>query len=177
MDLVDKMEPKIVYRKLRLEELGELRELFGDDPKNLWPKYLAKRQEQLKKAEIDIYVFEVDDEIIGELTVHYVNEQLPTETIRGQRVHFSTFRVMRRMRGLGIGQELMNYAIEDLKSKGYTEFTIGVEADNPVANHIYAKMGFTEPIDKGHGDEFDPVDYVLFLKNAKNDVLEAEIVS
>lgn len=170
------MTPEIKYRRLRPEEFPKLRDLFGDDPMELWPKYAKMRVSQLEKREIDIYVFEVNNEIVGELTVHYVNQNLSTETIPGQRVYFSTFRVMRRMRGLGIGQELMSYAIEDLKSKGYTEFTIGVEADNPVANHIYAKMGFIEPIDQGHGDEFDPVDYVLYLKRAEHDVQEAEIV-
>lgn len=170
------MEPKIVYRKIRVEELGKLRDLFGDDPLGLWPKYLAQCRDRMKAGEMDIYVFEVNDEFVGELTVNYVSHTLPTETIRGQRVYFSTFRVMYRMRGLGIGQELLSYVIEDLKSKGYSEFTIGVEADNPVANHIYAKFGFTEPIDKGHGDEFDPVDYVLYLRPARVDVTEAEIV-
>lgn len=170
------MVPEIKYRKLRVEEFPELRDLFGDDPMRLWPKYAQLRIKQLENHEIDIYVFEVNGEIIGELTVHYVNQNLPTETIPGQRAYFSTFRVIHHMQGLGIGQELMNYAIEDLKSKGYTEFTVGVEADNPVANHIYAKMGFIEPIDKGHGDEFDPVDYVLYLKRTSLDAPEAEIV-
>ena len=62
-----------------------------------------------------------------------------------------------------IGQQLMNYAISELAAKGYKEFTIGVEPDNQVALHIYQKLGFTEKIAHGHGDEFDPSEYDLYL--------------
>ena len=61
----------------------------------------------------------------------------------------------------------MSYGIlynENLTSRGYTEFTIGVEDDIEIAKHIYFKLGFNEAIDKGHGDEFDPSEYTLYLK-------------
>ena len=41
---------------------------------------------------------------------------------------------------------------------------IGIEEDNEVAKHIYFKFGFNKAIDKGHGDEFDPSEYTLYLK-------------
>ena len=49
----------------------------------------------------------------------------------------------------------------------YKEFTIGVEEDNEKAKHIYFKYGFTEAIDYGKGDEFDPTEYTLYLKKEK----------
>ena len=55
----------------------------------------------------------------------------------------------------------------DLEKKGITEFTIGVEDDNEVAKYIYFKYGFTEEIDHGEGDEFDPTDYTLYMKSIK----------
>ena len=48
---------------------------------------------------------------------------------------------------------------------GYTEFTIGVEENNIVAKHIYSKLGFNQVIDKGKGNEFDPTEYTLYLKD------------
>ena len=74
------------------------------------------------------------------------------------------FRLDKKFQGKGLGQKLIKYAITDLESKGYTEFTIGVEDDNEIAKHIYFKLGFNEEIDKGRGDEFDPTDYTLYLK-------------
>ena len=58
----------------------------------------------------------------------------------------------------------MRFALDDLAKRGYTQFTIGVEEDNEVAKHIYFKLGFTEEIDHGYGDEFDSTDYTLYLK-------------
>ena len=40
---------------------------------------------------------------------------------------------------------------------------------NEIAKHIYFKNGFTEAIEKGHGDEFDPTDYTLYMKSIKKD--------
>lgn len=57
------------------------------------------------------------------------------------------------------------YCTDYLINIGYTEFTIGVENDNEIAKHIYFKLGFTNAIDKGHGDEFDPSEYTLYLKD------------
>lgn len=59
----------------------------------------------------------------------------------------------------------MDYTLSDLENKGISELTIGVEDDNEVAKHIYFKYGFTEEIDHGKGDAFDPTDYTLYMKS------------
>ena len=61
----------------------------------------------------------------------------------------------------------MEYTINDLKQKGFKEFTISVEEDNEKAKYIYFKYGFTKAIDYGKGDEFDPREYTLYLKKEK----------
>lgn len=63
----------------------------------------------------------------------------------------------------------MDYTLTDLENRGITEFTIGVENDNEVAKHIYFKYGFTEEIDYGKGDVFDPTDYTLYMKSIQKE--------
>ncbi|MDE7249950.1 MAG: GNAT family N-acetyltransferase, partial [Lachnospiraceae bacterium] len=90
---------------------------------------------------------------------------LSTEAIPNQRVYLQAFRLDKKCQGLGLGQKLIQYVLSDLEGQGYTEFTIGVEEDNIRAKHIYFKLGFTEAIDKGYGDEFDPSDYTLYMRS------------
>ena len=155
------------FRKIKIEEFDKLKRLFpGDD--DLWKKYKKQRLEEFKKNQIDVFIIENENEFVGELTINYVNHDLLTETIPNQRVYFEAFRVGKEFQGKGLGQELIDYCINTLANGGYTEFTIGVEEDNERAKHIYFKYGFTEAIDKGQGDEFDPSEYTLYLKRLDN---------
>ena len=152
------------FRKIRIDEFIKLKRLFPDN-EEMWNKYKNNRLEQLRKQEIDVFVIEDNKDIIGELTVNYKSHQLETETIPNKRVYLEAFRVDKKYQGRGLGQKLINDCIDYLTNIGYTEFTIGVEDDNEIAKHIYFKLGFTNAIDKGHGNEFDSSEYTLYLKN------------
>ena len=153
----------MVIRKILKEEFIKLKELFPGN-EELWNRYKVQRLKQFDNKEIDIYVIEEGEKIIGELTVNYVSHDLKSETIPNIRVYFEAFRIDKKYQGKGLGQKLIEYTISDLKEKGFKEFTIGVEEDNEKAKHIYFKYGFTKAIDYGKGDEFDPTDYTLYLK-------------
>lgn len=112
-----------------------------------------------------MFVIENNENFIGEITVNYKRNKLETETIPNRRVYLDAFRVDKKYQGQGLGQKLINYCIDYLTNIGYIEFTIGVEDDTEKAKHIYFKLGFTDAIDKGHGDEFDPSEYILYLKD------------
>lgn len=156
-------------RKIKVEEFENLKELFpGND--EMWNKYKKGKMEELKNKVIETVVIENDNKFIGEITINYINHDLQTETIPNKRVYFEAFRVEKPYQGQGLGQKLINYCIDYLSKIGYTEFTIGVEEDNEIAKHIYFKLGFTEAIDKGHGDEFDPSEYTLYLKNKEGKI-------
>ena len=157
------MEEKYIFRKILPEEFDKLFELFPDD-EELWLKYREKRLKEFNAEETDTYVIEFNNKFIGEVSINYVCHDLYTEAIPNQRVYFQAFRLDKQYQGKGLGQKLIQYVLNDLESRGYTEFTIGVEDDNEIAKHIYFKFGFTEEIDKGHGDEFDPTDYTLYLR-------------
>ncbi len=154
----------IKFRKISPDEFNKLFDLFPDD-EQLWLKYRAKRLKEFNNHETDTYVIENNGKFIGEVSVNYVCHDLPTEAIPNQRAYFQAFRLNKKYQGRGLGQELIRFVLNDLEKMGYTEFTIGVEDDNEIAKHIYFKFGFTEEIDKGHGDEFDPTDYTLYMKS------------
>ena len=154
-------------KKIKIEGFEKLKKLFPDN-EEMWIKYKKKRLQQFEKQEIDVFVIEDNKDIIGELTVNYKSHQIETETIPNKRVYLEAFRVDKKYQGQGLGQKLINYCIDYLTNIGYTEFTIGVEDDNEIAKHIYFKLGFTNAIDKGYGDEFDLSEYTLYLKDINN---------
>lgn len=162
------------FRKIKKEEFDKLKNLFPGN-EEMWIKYKKKRLNQFEKQEIDVFIIENNENIIGEITVNYTNEELETETIPNKRVYLQAFRVEKEYQGQGLGQKLINYCTDYLTNIGYTEFTIGVEEDNEIAKHIYFKLGFTEAIDKGHGDEFDPSEYTLYLKDIDKFELQKDI--
>ena len=153
----------MIIRKILKEEFVKLKEMFPGN-EELWIKYKAQRLKQLEDKEIDVYVIEEEEKFLGELTVNYTSNELLTETIPNIRVYFEAFWIDKKYQGKGLGQKLIEYTINDLKEKGFKEFTIGVEEDNQKAKHIYFKYGFTQAMDYGKGDEFDPSEYTLFLK-------------
>lgn len=155
-------------RKIEIEEFDRLNKLFPGS-EELWEKYRKMQVERLKKHEIDIFVLENDGDIIGEITANYKSRKLKEEAKMGIRAYLEAFSVDKNYRGQGLGQKLIKYCIEYLENIGYTEFTIGVEDDNEIAKHIYLKLGFTKPIGRGYGDEFDESEYTLYLKEENRD--------
>lgn len=161
-------------RKIKKEEFEKLKRLFPNN-EDMWIKYKKKIIQELDKQEIDIFVIESNESIIGEITVNYVSHELETETIPNRRVYLEAFRVDKEYQGQGLGQKLINYCTEYLIKEGYTQFTIGVEDDNDIAKHIYFKLSFDNAIDKGHGNEFDPCEYTLYLKDIDKFELQKDI--
>lgn len=155
-----------IFRKLRKEEFDELKHSFNDTDE-LWLKYKDMRMKQYSDNDVDTYVVELNDLIVGELTVTYSSHDLETEAIPNQRVYIQAFRIEPSYQGYGLGQKLLDYTLLDLEKEGISEFTIGAKEDNKVAKHIYFKHGFTEEIDHGKGDVFDPSQYTLYLKKRK----------
>ena len=156
-------------RKIKVEEFDKLYDLFptNHNRKYIWQKYREMRLKELSNKETDTYVIEEDGKFIGEISVNYISHDLEKETIPNRRVYLQAFRVDKNYKKQGLGQKLIEYVLKDLESEGYTEFTIGVEEDNEIAKHIYFKYGFTEEIDKGRGDVFDPTDYTLYMRKIR----------
>ena len=149
------MEKEYIFRKISSNEFDKLKGLFdvrSDEDEKMWEKYRSIRLKQFEEMDTDIYVIACGDDFIGELSANYSAHALKSEAIPGSRVYLSTFRLKKAYQGNGLGQKLVEFVIDDLEKRGYSEFTIGVEENNDVARHIYFKFGFTEAIDTGHGD-------------------------
>lgn len=83
----------------------------------------------------------------------------------GRRAYLYAFRITPRAQGRGCGTYLLEYVLAFLRDAGYTECTVGVEADNARARHIYKKHGFCEEIaQKTESYEGDAYTYTLLLK-------------
>ena len=168
--LVKIKDSDFIFRKLKKEEFDKLRHSFNDTDE-LWKKYKEMRMKQYDENDVDTYIVELNNQVVGEVTINYSSHDLPTEAIPNQRVYVQAFRIEPSYQGYGLGQKLMDYALLDLENKGITEFTIGVEDDNDIAKHIYFKYGFTKAIDHGKGDMFDPTDYTLYMKKIEKQKL------
>ena len=151
------------FRKIEIEEFDKLKKLFPGN-EELWIKYRNMQVEKLGKKEIEIFVIEDNENIVGEITANYKSNKLENEAKAGIRTYLEAFRIDKNYRNQGLGQELINYCMKYLENIGYTEFTIGVEDENEIAKYIYSKLGFTKIIGIGHGDEFDNSEYTLYLK-------------
>lgn len=161
------MNKELTFRKISSTEFDKLKVLFdvrNAEDEKMWVKYRSIRLKQFEEKDTDIYVIAFGNDFIGELSANYSAHTLKSEAIPGRRAYLSTFRLEKEYRGKGLGQRLAQFALDDLESRGYSELTIGVDEENEIAKHIYFKLGFTEAIDKGKGDEFDPSDYTLYLR-------------
>lgn len=60
------------------------------------------------------------------------------------RAHIHHARVAEELRGKGIGSELMRYAEDEAKQRGFKEMTLGVEETNENAIRFYEELGYRE---------------------------------
>ena len=149
----DPHEPEEVrFFKADTDNFGSLAELFQSD--------LNERYRQISDRSIDIYAAACAGKPIGRLIANYSNQHLENETLPNVRACISHFILFKEYRNRGIGSRLLKFALNDLRSHGYSEFTVGVEDENRIAKHIYFENGFAEKI--GHGST--PCEYDLYLK-------------
>lgn len=64
-------------------------------------------------------------------------------------VYLSAFRTINRFQGKGYFSRLFHFMIDDLRQKGFTKATIGVEPAEKKNKEIYAHYGFNEYIKSG----------------------------
>ena len=157
-------EDDVTFAKIDIADLPSMRKVANNPNDEIWAKLTAERTERMSKGYSEIFVAKKAGEIVGEITAHCANKNLAEEAAFGRRVYFEGFRVLPEYRRQHIGLRLMQFVINEFKNRGYYEFTIGVEADNKPALALYKKLGFNEIIAHGHGDEFDPCEYDLYIR-------------
>lgn len=148
-------------RKLKTSELPVLTELFNyKDVDGM----ISENARNIENGTVDIFALFHDDKLIGELHVKYDSED-KVFAEKGKRAYLFAFRIHKDYQGRGFGKMLLETVLDELKAKGYSEVTVGVEGENARARYIYEKYGFINCIarirENYQGDSYE---YDLLLR-------------
>lgn len=147
--------------KLKTDNLRALTALFDyNDVDDM----IARCTNEIQNGIRDIFVLYDNGALVGELHAKYESEDR-NYAVRGRRAYLFAFRVHKDCQNRGYGKYLLKEVLSQLENYGYSEFTVGVEDDNPRALHMYQAMGFDEFVlrakEEYQGDEYE---YNLYLK-------------
>ena len=157
-------------RTLRTEELPSLTRLFDYNDADAM---IRDNRRRMEAGQLDIYALFEDGVLTGELHVIYENDDPAKATIPAVRAYLCAFRVHESAQGRGLGQMLLCFVLDELHDRGYREYTIGVEDDNPLARHIYEKFGFTEVIARcAETYQGDSYEYDLLLRRDEQNIFD-----
>lgn len=124
-----------IIEKLRLEEY--------DKSNNVWDMkscpFTQQFKEQIACGNRESYLMNHNDKYIASCDLVTDYEEYTEKDVK---IYLSRLIVKKEYRNKGIGQDLLKYMINLCKEKGYKQITVGVDADNNNALHIYKKFGF-----------------------------------
>ncbi len=154
-------------RKGTLKEMQALWEYSNSNTYNYF-------SEGIRNEIIELITIEDNNKLIAELYIFWDSPD-KDEANSKTRAYLCALRVEEPYRQKGLSSKLFNYAIDIIKSKNFTEVTIGVDTDNEdKLSKIYQKWGFDTEIKRKyqdlHGRDKDnqPVEltepYLLLLK-------------
>jgi ribosomal protein S18 acetylase RimI-like enzyme len=132
---VSKDLPEIV-RLLSDDFLGQQRERF-EDP--LPESYINAFHEIDTDPNNELIVAEADGEVIGTLQITYT----PSISFQGgRRATVESVRVDERVRGQGIGREMMLWAIDRASARGCISMQLTTNINRTDAHRFYEALGF-----------------------------------
>ncbi len=107
------------------------------------PELIAFFEERLSEDNTRTFIAEYDGEAAG--YVHCILRDIPDNVfVYGLRdFHIDQIAVLERHQGKGIGQALMEYAIQKAKDFNADRLSLGVVAFNEGAIRFYERLGFT----------------------------------
>lgn len=112
---------------------------------NIWDMkkcpYTQQFKKQIIKGDRLTFIYKKDNEFIAEGSL-VINVDDSDYFIPSKRIYISRMIVKREYRNKGICQLMLDFLVNTAKQMGYTQATIGVDADNEIALHIYQKSGF-----------------------------------
>ncbi len=122
----------------------------GTDKEN-WIVWMKQSLENYNLGYTFPYYGILEGIIICEATamVHPKVVQNSTGLVDSRTVYLSAFRTISQFQGKGYFSKLFRFMIEDLRQKGFTKATLGVEPADEKNKEIYTHYGFTEYIKSG----------------------------
>ena len=122
----------------------------GKDREN-WLVWREQHLENYRRGYLLPYYGILDGTIICEATAVLRPEivQNSDGLVDEHTVYLSAFRTVEQFQGKGYFSKLFRFMLDDLRRKGYTKATLGVEPDEKRNKEIYAHYGFTEFLKSG----------------------------
>ena len=128
----------VIVRMLAEDELGSQRERF-EDP--LPESYYKAFDEIERDSNHELIVAEMDGEVVGSLHLMF----LPSISYQGgMRAQVESVRVDSRLRGRGIGSELMKWAIARAKERDAHLVQLTSHRSREDAHRFYERLGFSK---------------------------------
>lgn len=124
---------------------------------------------QIKAGNRFVYIYKKNNMFLGEVDlVTEMNEK--GYTIKGKRIYLSRLIVKKEYRKQGIGNKLLEFAVNKATQFGYSEISLGVNCDNHAAYRLYLNNGFF--VFETARDEYGK--YYKMLKNVKGSDMNVE---
>lgn len=126
-------------------------EIEHNEDKSNWITWKEKAIKCRKYGAQIPYYGILDNEIICEATASLSPDivQNGEDLVDDCTAYLTAFRTIEKYQGKGYFSKLFKYMINDLKNKGYTKVTIGVEPSEKKNKAIYQKYGFNNLIKTG----------------------------
>lgn len=133
---------------------------------NIWEKFRNNALNNFDNDNTISYIGILNGEIICELTA-YIKEEAFIDDIDDyddllseDRCYLAAFRTNKEYEGQGYFSLLFDYVVEDLKSRGYSEISLGVGPHEVRNMEIYFHLGFRDYIKSTTQDN----ELILFYK-------------
>lgn len=148
------MSEQFICKIAKLEEMNTKWDYeiahSGKDRDNwiIWKKQHIKA---FKHGQIIPYYGILGDRIITEATANISPENVQNSDglVDSKTVYLSAFRTIEEYQGKGYFSKLFLFMLDDLRAKGYTKATLGVEPFEEQNKAIYSHYGFSEYIKSG----------------------------
>lgn len=123
---------------------------------NAWRIYKDEAIKNMQNGNVIVYYGIQNGVIISEATAMLDNLDVQDSTglVDDTTVYLSAFRTRKEFRGKGYFSKLYKFVEDDLRNRGFTKLTIGVEPCEVKNMMIYFKYGFTKFIKSAY--EFEP---------------------
>ncbi|MBE5806561.1 MAG: GNAT family N-acetyltransferase [Clostridiales bacterium] len=115
-----------------------------------WLEYKERILKNFDEGSIIPYLGFIEDECICEATAYIDNSAFigdisnPSGLLNKNMSYLSAFRTNKEYEGKGYFSKLFNFAENDLKERGYTALSVGVEPKEVRNLEIYFHLGFKE---------------------------------
>ena len=143
---------------------------------NDWVRYKENAVRNYDNGSTISYLGFLDDQIICEATA-YIKESAfvgdisnHSGLLNDNMAYLAAFRTNKEYEGKGYFSKLYNFMEKDLKSRGYTELSLGVGPESVRNIEIYFHLGFREYIktvieyEQSKDDDLKQEDVILFYK-------------